>query len=520
MQNTNRPGSSAPYWIYIVVTGLAFIALTVVFLLFPRSKYSELEKRDLAEFPDLSNFNENPTGLTEAISEWFNDSEPYRDDFMTLSMNVRNAMRFNMRKDEDAVIFRSTGDDMDEMGEMDDMIVMEDMPEEESGGGNTSVHENPLADANAKVANKGIIVVGNAPNVRALMAFGGSYNSGTSYANMLNEYASAFPGVKIYALVASSAGEFYTPEKASNRMKPETPTLQGIKDRLGPGVKYVDVHSALAGHVNEDIFLRTDHHWAPLGAYYAAQAFAKTAGVPFRTLDSYERRVIHGYVGSMYGYSKDISVKNSPEDFVYYKPKGLNYTALFTSYKVNKDYKLTGESKQVASPFFKDYKDGSSAAYCTFMGGDQNLVHVKTGSPSGRRLLIIKDSFGNALPGYLFYSFSDIHVVDFRYFNRNIKQYVADNNITDIVVAFNIFNACNSGSSARVKRFLTQGNGGFVAPSTSGESERQPKASKRDSTATAPVTESPKEHTPEETPKDEPEKVEIPVHTPAEPDTI
>ena len=55
--------------------------------------------------------------------------------------------------------------------------------------------------------------------------------------------------------------------------------------------------------------------------------------------------------------------------------------------------------------------------------------------------MIIKDSYGNALPGYLFGSFEDIYVVDFRYFTKNIVQYVKDNQITDILFANNLQHA-------------------------------------------------------------------------------
>lgn len=55
--------------------------------------------------------------------------------------------------------------------------------------------------------------------------------------------------------------------------------------------------------------------------------------------------------------------------------------------------------------------------------------------------MIIKDSYGNALPGYLFGSFEDIYVVDFRYFTKNIVNYVNDNQITDILFANNLQHA-------------------------------------------------------------------------------
>lgn len=466
---TSTPQPKQGSVLYLIITGVFFLVLFIIFLFLPRPTYSELEKRDLTGFPNYSNHTGNLSGYTASISDWFSNTQPFRDHFLTMSMDLRDKMKLNLRSDEDAVSFHATDDAMDE-GTPENVEQL--LAEEEDEG-----NPNALIEENAKVANAGIIVAGNAPNARAMMAFGGGANSGGAFISTVNNYSEAFPDQNIYVVVASSPGEFYMPEKVKGRNKPETPTLENIRQGISPRVIYVNVHDALEKHSGEDIFLRTDHHWAPLGAYYAAEAFAKSANVPFKNLDAYDKHVIHGYVGSMYGYSKDITVKNSPEDFVYYTPKDIQYSSTFITFHTNKDFQVTGETKPYESSFFKTYKDGSGAAYCTFMGGDQSLVHVKTGVDSNRKLLVIKDSFGNAFPGYMFYSFSDVHVVDFRYFNRNIKKYIEDNGITDIAFVFNIFNVCNSGTFKRVNRFLTQRNGEIVKDSTS---EKESTTSKED----------------------------------------
>jgi hypothetical protein len=77
-------------------------------------------------------------------------------------------------------------------------------------------------------------------------------------------------------------------------------------------------------------------------------------------------------------------------------------------------------------------------------------------------VLVIKDSYGNAVPGYLFYSFEQVHVVDFRYFTKNIKKYVVDNHITDLVFVTNVFNAYAGSTYKKLHAFLTQGDGANI----------------------------------------------------------
>ena len=177
------------------------------------------------------------------------------------------------------------------------------------------------------------------------------------------------------------------------------------------------------------------------------------AGVKVPELADFDVHTIKGYVGSMYGFSKDIAVKKSPEDFVYYTPRDVSYSTTYRVYSLDKDYHITGEGKPRQGDFFVTVSSAASA-YCTFMGSDARITKVKTDADSHRRLLVMKDSFGNAIPGYLFDSFEEVHVVDFRYFTYNIKDYVAENGITDILMANNISQVCSGAIGAAYKQFL------------------------------------------------------------------
>lgn len=443
-QATHPRGASI---LYIAVLLAVFGTLTAVFLFMPRSQYSELEKRELATFPDTKILTQDPAAFTSAVSSWFSDSEPYRDQFMTLSMSLREAIRHplttSLEADEQQVVFRPAAPEA---------------PKADADKQPAQDAEEDTVDENAKLASSGTIVVGSGDKVRTLMAYGGGRQAGQSFIKTMEAYTEAFPDKNLYALIAPIATEFYLPAKAKNVSKPQSDPIYFVRDNLPAKVHFVDAYSALAAHKDEDIYLRTDHHWAPLGAFYAARELAKCAGVNFPGLDSYDSHVIHNFVGSMYGYSKDIAVKKAPEDFVYYTPRGLDPQTTYVTYFTDKSYRITSETKPRSGPFFYKFKDGSGNAYLTFMGSDSKLTKVITGTPGNRRLLIIKDSYGNALPGYLFFSFAEVHVIDFRYFNRNLKKYVADNEITDIVVAFNIFNMSGHGPR-KVKAFLTQSGG-------------------------------------------------------------
>lgn len=316
---------------------------------------------------------------------------------------------------------------------------------------------------NVRRVRRGIILVDTGMTVRAIEPYKVNPDNGSSYASVINQYKRTFPQVNVYCMVIPNAVAYYCPDTVQNWTDAQHPAIQSILSKLSPDVKAVDIYDTLKTHVAEPIYSRTDHHWAPLGAYYAAQYFAQVAEVDFKDLSAYEPRTIHNYVGSMYYFSRDKAIKNAPEDFVYYVPRDSNYSATHIVYK-RQSKKISRRrwrrfltaSEPMTFSFFRHYEDGDGNAYCTFMGGDTNTTSVTTTIRNNRRLLILKDSYGNALPSYLFSSFEEIHVVDCRYFLQNMVDFVNNHGITDILFANNLIHASMNKTSQAYERYLTQ----------------------------------------------------------------
>ena len=311
-------------------------------------------------------------------------------------------------------------------------------------------------DDEAHMAAGGIIVCGSGAETRAFSKFNYTNENADAYAAAVNKYQEIFGAdMNVFCMPIPIASAFYLPNMARDWSASNVSAINRIFSQLRADVYPVDAYTALAEHVDEPIYSRTDHHWSPLGAYYAAEQFSRIANVPFNSLFFYESDTVHQFVGTMYKFSKDNAVKEAPEDFVYYRPLGVDFETTMTFYTLDKSRRrVVSESEPTVSDFYRYYKDGAGAAYCTFMGGDDRLVCVKTSTNSPRRLLILKDSFGNALPGYLFYSFSEIHIVDCRYFTKNIVDYAYDNQITDILFANNIQHACTPATSEMYMQYL------------------------------------------------------------------
>ena len=303
-------------------------------------------------------------------------------------------------------------------------------------------------------AKSGIIILDRGPETRALEPFRSKPGAADRYAGAVNAYKSELgDSVRVYCMVVPTSAEFYCPDTARAWTSGQKEEIARIYSALR-GVEPVDAYGVLSEHSSEPVYSRTDHHWSPLGAYYAAQRFAEKAGAGFRDLSHYRREVVRGYVGSMYKFSGDAAVKTAPEQFAYYVPQGVDYSTTYVGHTKAKGAKAYTATEPFAGSFFIAHKDGSGSAYCTFMGGDTRTAVVKTGAGTGRKLMVIKDSYGNALPGYLFYAFDEIHVVDFRYFTGNPAGRIRREGITDLLFANNLQHAYMASTAEAYREML------------------------------------------------------------------
>lgn len=326
----------------------------------------------------------------------------------------------------------------------------------------TSVLKAETTD-NVRKAYKGIIIVEGDSTIRAMEPYSLSPTGIQDYADVVNEYQQQFPKLHIYCMPIPNAIAFYCPDSVSNWTSDEHRAISQLLGKLNKQITGIDLVPVLAPHTEEPIYLRTDHHWAPLGAYYAAQEFAQVAYLEFLPLDTYKADTIHNFVGTMQKFSRDEAIGKYPEDFVYYIPQQVDYSSTHVRY-YNKKVRVRRRRYTTilqAHPaetcdFFRKYPDGSAAAYSTFMGGDLNTTSVYTSVANGRHLLVLKDSYGNALPAYLFGSFEEIHVVDCRYFLDNIGTFIKEHAITDLLFANNLIHASSPKTSQSYQKYLTQ----------------------------------------------------------------
>lgn len=273
------------------------------------------------------------------------------------------------------------------------------------------------------------------PDGRAMFLFAPGYERGRNYAATVSKYKEELGEyVNVYSMVVPSAAAFYMPEKYFDEgvTEREQPHIDDINDHLN-GVIPMDVYDTLKDHVDEDIYFRTDHHWTSLAAYYAAQSFAETALVPFDDFSDYSEHSVE-LLGGLYG-SADYNpnMKEHPDKFVWYVPK-REVTATYFDRK--------GENGQKKNYFDEPRYSQATEWIWPYNGG--GIVHIDTELDTGRRLMIIGDSFTHPFTPWLFGSFDDIWLVDMRGCDISTVQLAKDNDVTDLLFCSSIDSAAGS----------------------------------------------------------------------------
>ena len=189
-------------YLYIIVVSLVVVSFCILFNLFPRSTVSELEGRELAKFPAFTWEKFWSGKYMSELSSWYSDSEPYRDRFMTLSMEVDKAKKLNLFvEEEDAVTFIAGDDEEDTATEQTEVVADAEIPQEAADS-----LQQMAAAAKSKIANSGIVLVGSEPTVRAMMAYRNKPTSCNSFAEMANRYKRTLgEGVNVYCMIIPTA---------------------------------------------------------------------------------------------------------------------------------------------------------------------------------------------------------------------------------------------------------------------------------------------------------------------------
>jgi len=456
-----------------LVTVLALVGL--LSLVLPKPTVSLYEKRELAAMPELS-----PQALWSG--EWMRDFEshyadtfPGRDGFIAATA-VLDDWKGIRGQDEIKIYATSQGGQPSAASpapapEPPSSSQPPASPSSEpssSGGSGASEPEGPegsgssagqsepeppsspssASEAPPEVPDgyltEGYCIVGD----RGMTLFGGYRPVAEEYAAILTKFADRVKGqAKVYNVVVPCSGEFYLPEKYQSLSNSQKDNIAYLYSLLGENVTGVDAYSQISGHTDEYIYFRTDHHWTGLGAYYAYMAFCQAAGIQGVDIDKVEKRTIEGFLGTVYGATRDPRLGENP-DWVDYWITAPNATAQLY---------LKGQENAPLSVYPWSESSAGGNSYGVFIWADNPLFAVHNPDlTNGKKALVLKESYGNAFAPWLFANYEDVYVIDYRHYEKSVYNFVMENDVDTVIFINNAFAANTNFHAQRIDYLCNQ----------------------------------------------------------------
>lgn len=252
----------------------------------------------------------------------------------------------------------------------------------------------------------------------------------------LNAFSQKYPKLKTSIMLVPNKVEIYRHFLPKNvPVDSQKEYIEDVYKMLDNNIEKINVMNSFQSNKNsERLYFKTDHHWTTDGAYKAYVDYCKGVNIEPVVKGKYKKSLAtKKFKGSLY-YKNGAQIGEPESMYLYLKETPEPIVAKYEDISLKK-----------ASIY--DYsKIKSRDPYEVFTGGNHDLIRIRTAVKSDRRLLLVKDSYANAMLPYLVDTFSEIVVVDPRYFVGSFDSILENYSMTDVLFLYNVntFNSDNS----------------------------------------------------------------------------
>ncbi len=180
----------------------------------------------------------------------------------------------------------------------------------------------------------------------------------------------------------------------------------------------------------KQLYYRTDHHWTTQGAYLAYTAYCAAQGITPTPESSFEKETFGNFYGTTY--STSALWLTPPDDIELWHNKTHEENVRVTIQE--------GESiEEHNSMFFLSHLQEDDK-YPVFLDGNHSLVRIENENSDGPKLLLIKDSFAHAMVPFLADHYSEIVMVDMRYYKLPVSELMEQKGIDEVLMLYGLDN--------------------------------------------------------------------------------
>jgi hypothetical protein len=442
-RRTNQRANSVFFLFLFLFSMLSFIAPL-------RPTYSDLEQRNLTEFPTPTVATVCNGAFFSDMNTWFADTFPFREFLLKVESGIT---RLYGVQTTTVIGDVQSGDDIPDTPLADPAGSSSSDDSSGSGSDNAAASSSPPASSeapdNAEDGNTTIPEISKDAKVEKLGAvlviddaayeyYNFDQTAADSYIKLVNKAASKLDGkARVFNMVVPTSMDICVPESVRSGINTSSQekALNYLHSSMASNVHKVDVFNTLLKHsvAGDYLYFRTDHHWTALGAYYAYEQFCTDAGQTPAALDQFEEVKYDNFKGSFYRDTKSSALGNHPDTVHAYIPPSTNTISITDDKNSTWDWDVVTDVSSW----------NSSSKYNAFIGGDNPISHIENpNKQDGSSVLLIKESFGNCFAPFLVENYQHVYILDYRYFpdidSRSLSEVVNDLKIKDVLFLNNI----------------------------------------------------------------------------------
>ncbi len=251
-------------------------------------------------------------------------------------------------------------------------------------------------------------------------------------------------GTDTTLLIAPSTGYIMDDKLPDNHLSYLDDAYFELHEKNTGGKEFINIKSLFQENAaNTQLYYRTDHHWTTRGAYTAYQAYCARKGLDAVPEERFDIKKHPGFYGTTY--STSALWLTPPDEIELWYDKDYE-----NQDNVHVTIEEGDKKKENDSFFFLSHLDEDDK-YPVFLDGNHSLVRIENKAADGGKLLLLKDSFGHSIAPFLSEHYSEIIMVDLRYYKLPVSELIEKEGITEMLVLYGLDNLCNDTDVAWLK---------------------------------------------------------------------
>ncbi len=370
-----------------IAIGVISAFFIVAFIFSPKLEFSEEENRLLAKPPVFSVENVFNGKFTSAVEKYFTDHFPLRTAFLTVK----------------------------------------------------AVSEKVLL----KTETNDVLLAKNNSLISAVRSFPESQRANIVF--VINKFAKENADADIYFMIAPNSADINISllPACYSGLDGSTFTSEIYSDIYG--TKNIDVYDALKkANETEPTYYRLDHHWTTYGAFAAFKAYCEKAGLAIPLQQDYTREVITtDFTGTM----------ASAAGIFYYPPDSIErwnnerINSLTVTY-----YENSATPIKTTDTLYEETYLTKKDKYSYFLNANQPLCIIENKDALYEEsIIVVKDSYANCFVPFLSGYYSNVYVVDLRYYAESVSALMEEANTKNVLILYNLSNLATDAGIFKLK---------------------------------------------------------------------